>query len=220
MTKREKQKRQNKKVRACKRMYKLLPDIQDRVDRQLQYNDITWRKACAAAVSVMLQSMIRVGNETSLQEHDTHGVTTLLTEHVTVQGDTIHFAFTGKAGVWWERSITDPTLAPIIEEMLSSPIENRVFWYNENGEKHPLTSADVRKWLNSFNVSPKDIRTYTANKMMFELTEEAEEVDIALEVVAEHLGHQPATCKRNYVFPELLQALKQGESLTNPFAIL
>jgi DNA topoisomerase I len=220
VTKREKQKRQNKKVRACKRMHKLLPDIQDRIDRQLQYKNITWRKACAAAISIMLQTMIRVGNEKSLQENETYGVTTLLTKHVSVQGNKINFSFVGKAGVKWERSITDSSLAPVIQEMLNSPVENRVFWYEENGEKYPLKSSDVRKWLDSFNLNPKDIRTYTANKMLYELADNPKDIEPALEIVAGHLGHQVNTCKRSYLFSELLQAIEQGENITSPFTVL
>lgn len=224
MTKREAQKRQNKKARACKRMDKLLPEIQKRIETQLQYKNITRRKSCATAVSIMLQTMIRVGNEKSCKENETYGVTTLLTEHISVQGDVISFSFVGKSGVEWERSITDSSIAPIVQEMLNSPVETsegkRVFWYEENGEKFPLTSFDVRKWLDSFNLNPKDIRTYTANKMLHELVVNPKDVEPALEIVAKHLGHQVNTCKRSYLFPELLNALTGGEEVSGPFAVL
>jgi len=224
VTKREIQKRQNKKARACKRMEKLLPEIEKRIESQLQYKSITWRKSCATAVSIMLQTMIRVGNEKSCKENETYGVTTLFTEHVSVQGDVINFSFVGKSGVAWERSITDSSIAPIVQKMLNSPIETpegkRVFWYEEDGEKLPLTSSDVRKWLDSFNLSPKDIRTYTANKMLHELVVNPKDIEPALEIVAKHLGHQVNTCKRSYLFPELLDTLKQGITISGPFAVL
>jgi len=226
---REKQQRQSRKVRACKRLHKALPAIQDRIDRQLEYSSITCRKACAAAVSVMLQAMIRVGNEDSVQEHETFGITTLHTQHVTVSSNTIHFSFIGKAGVPWKRSITDPELAQVFSELLTNPLENRVFWYIENGERHLLTDADVRDWLSSFKVCPKDIRTYTANLLMYqELTDRQAQglsksaakklVSEVFEVVASHLGHLPSTCRANYVFPELWQEyVETGGQVTNLF---
>ncbi len=214
MTPREKQKKQNRKVRACRRMHKALPSIVDRANRQLDQKTMTCRKACAAAVSMMLQTMARVGNEKSVEEHETFGVTTLHTNHVTVQGDCITLSFTGKAGVPWHKSFCDAKLAEVLRELLSSPLENRVFWYNENGNRVLLTDADIRNWLGSFKVCPKDIRTYTANLLMYEelnrrqaeglaKSKARKQVSEAFEVVAERLGHLPSTCRANYVFPEV-----------------
>jgi DNA topoisomerase-1 len=214
VTKLEKKRKWAKKRRACKRLHRCIDAIHERVARQLDYQSVTWRRACAAAVGVMLRTMIRVGNEVSVEEHDTFGITTMFAEHVTVDGDTVRFVFTGKSSVPWDVTITEPLIAATLAEMLSSPVEGRVFWYEEGGERKLLRDYDVRKWLESFNISPKDIRTYTANKLMHRalksretegLSKSAARVVVreAFEEVAGHLNHLPSTCRANYVLPEV-----------------
>jgi DNA topoisomerase-1 len=213
VTKREKERKWAGKRRACKRMHRCMGDIYERVDRQLGYQSMTKRRACAAAVGVMLRTMIRVGNEESVEEHDTFGITTMFAEHVQVDGDAVRFVFTGKSSVPWDVSVTHPGIAATISALLSSPLDGRVFWYEENGERKLLYDRDVRDWLGSFKVRPKDIRTYTANKLMHAALKRREaeglsksaaraQVREAFEEVAGHLNHLPSTCRANYVLPE------------------
>lgn len=229
MTKREKRVKRNKKRRACARMHRYRPDIEDRIDRQLDYQSLTWRKACSAAVGSMMATMIRLGNEVSVEEHDTFGITTMFAEHVSVDGDTVRFKFTGKSSVPWDVTVEDPKIAEAISQMLDNPLDGRVFWYEEDGERKLLKSHDVRKWLDAFNLCPKDIRTYEANRLMYAALRRREaeglsksdaraEVREAFEEVASHLNHLPSTCRANYVLPEVWKDyVESGGQVAEPF---
>jgi len=231
MTKREKTTKENKKRRACIRLHKKLPQILERIDTQLSHKNLTQRKVSAAVVLIMHKLMIRVGSEKSRTEHDHYGITTLLPQHVTVTGDTVQFQFVGKAGVPWNRSLADSRIAKIISE-LKAGAENQLFWYKDGTKQVDLTDNDIRDWLAPFNVNPKDLRTHKANLLMYEelmaratqgLSRSAARVEVreTFDLVAEHLGHQPATCRGQYVFPALWKGFVEtgGQVPTGPFGV-
>jgi len=219
LTKREREVKARRKMRACVRLGKALPDIEKRVNLHLGYKGIPRKKVAAATVRLMQSLLFRVGGMKAVEEHETFGVTTLQSRHVQIKGDNLHFTFIGKAGVSWKRSIVDKQLAELLSTLKAAVSPNdRLFWYYDGTQKTSLTNNDVRRWLKGFKVNPKDFRTYTANILLFNELEKRsrnkhaqklsrsaarQQVTDAFQVVAEKMGHKVSTCRGQYVFPPL-----------------
>ena len=208
--------RQQQKFFECMAVKKQLPTLIRGVAKDLQASG-TPREKVAGTVAMLIKTLnMRVGSERYAERHGTFGASSLRTEHVTVDGDTIRFQFTGKKQVEWDRELTDPTLAKFIQHLKDGSPDGRLFWYHdEAGKQKPLTDAHVRDYLKAYDVTPKAFRTYTANLRLFaelqkrQLPEGAKQSDVkrklaeALTVVASELGHDPGTCKTSYVFEPL-----------------
>lgn len=118
----------------------------------------------AAAVRLMLESGMRPGSDADTgAEKQAYGATTLLKEHVTVSGDTIHYEFTGKKGVTIKGSLTSPPLAGYVLQRLATDDGPRLFMTTAgkaNAYIKGVVGADFKA---------KDLRTLKANAMAAEI---------------------------------------------------
>jgi DNA topoisomerase-1 len=76
-----------------------LPKIRRRVHEDLKKRGLPREKVLATIVSLMEETLIRVGNEEYAKTNKSYGLTTLRNRHVDVHGATITFSFAGKSGV-------------------------------------------------------------------------------------------------------------------------
>lgn len=233
---REEKSKQRAKYEQCLRVGQKLPALERHIDRDLNRKDTPREKSAAAVVYLMRHLMMRVGSERYARENETFGASSLRVEHVRVDGDRLEFNFTGKTGVPWQRAVVDPRLATFITGLRANAPGGRLFWYRgPGGEQLPLTERHVQEWMKTHGLRPKDLRTWHANVRMFEelerrATPEGQkrtrkqlraEITAAFEVVAEEMGHDPGTCRGQYVFPPLWQTwLENGGRLAveKPFA--
>ena len=56
-------------------------------------------KQIASALKLIIECNFRIGNDKYLKENKSYGVTTLLNEHIKINGDTVTLDFIGKKGV-------------------------------------------------------------------------------------------------------------------------
>ena len=70
----------------------------------------------AAAVRLMDETLIRIGNEEYERQNHSYGITTLHDEHVHLDGDTMQFEFRAKSGKEQHVRLRDPLLARILHE--------------------------------------------------------------------------------------------------------
>jgi DNA topoisomerase-1 len=91
-----------------------LPRIRRRVAQDLRKAGLPRERVLATIVKLLDATLVRVGNEEYARANRSFGLTTLRNRHVSVTGDTLHFEFRGKSGIFHRVSVSDPALARIV----------------------------------------------------------------------------------------------------------
>lgn len=194
-----------------------------------QGNGTTLRARCAYGVLLMMETGIRVGNESSAEgyicenkyhplygkEVRTYGLTTLLSSHVSKNG-AIRIRFTGKKGV--EQYLK--TSHPVLMEWFRT-VQKHEFAYEDSflGIAYADLVWFVKRYVGR-KFMPKDIRTVRVNiefiKRMSTLNGELEHVTTKSSMkkilsekiaeTAEHIGHTKSVCKSAYISKQLIGA--------------
>jgi DNA topoisomerase I len=102
-----KQNREKAKFQKAETLGKQIGKIEDHIMRNLKNKEES-RKKVATVCWLILNQNMRVGDEKDPDEADTVGAITLRKEHITIQGDTIHFDFLGKDSVRWVKEVKAP----------------------------------------------------------------------------------------------------------------
>jgi DNA topoisomerase-1 len=200
-----------------------LPALRRRVDRDLARPGLDRARVLAAAVALLDQGLVRVGNDEYARRNDSFGLTTLRPRHARVQGDTLRLRYRGKSGVVRDVAVDDPRLARVVRRCQELRGEELFQWVDADGVVHDVGSADVNDYLREAtgrDVTAKDFRTW-GGTLVTAVTlarlgrprtrrEETRALCRAIEVAARHLGNRPATCKGFYVHPAVLEAFADG----------
>src|SRR5258708_1939717 len=103
--------RDQSKFRRMLEFSEILPDIRERVERDLRARDLTRRQVLATVVMLLDRTLIRGGNDEYARENRSFGLTTLRDRHVRIRGAELRFSFRGKSGVNHDGAITHKRLA-------------------------------------------------------------------------------------------------------------
>lgn len=204
---------------------KALPRIRRVVGRDLGRRGLPKRKVLAAIVRLLETTYIRIGNEEYAEENGSFGLTTLRNQHVQILGDMLKFRFRGKSGQHHEITIEDPRLARILKRCKDIPGSSLFEYLDENGQPQTIDSGDVNEYLREItgaDFTAKDFRTWggTCLAASFLLSKSSCEteapaatktilVDVIKEVAAK-LGNKPATCKKYYIHPCIMDCYSGG----------
>jgi len=177
-----------KKFDRIEKLEKQIPGIISKVKQ-----DIKEEKPEAEAVYTIYKTGFRPGTEKdTLAEKQAYGVSTLEPRHVKVKGNEVQFKFTGKKGVFVEKSVRDKMLADIMRKR------------KEDEQVFPVSDSQMRSYFSDVTHGKfqlKDLRTLRAQKIAKDL--EGDKKEIAQEVSKE-LCNTPAVAIKSYVSPELL----------------
>ncbi|MET8762834.1 DNA topoisomerase IB [Lentzea sp. NPDC004782] len=169
------------------------------------------RRLLAIALRMLDLGVFRVGHEEYAEDNGTHGVATLLCEHLSVRGDRVRFRFPAKHGVEVDEEITDPQLARAVRTLLKDRTPDcRVF---------DLTADDVNERFRELvgdEFSVKDLRTwhatvFAAQAFAAQAKPTRRAVSAVMKEVSERLGNTPAVARKSYVDPRLTEAFERGE---------
>jgi DNA topoisomerase-1 len=221
--------RDRSKFRRMLEFSEILPEIRERVERDLRARDLTRRQILATVVRLLDKTLIRVGNDEYARENRSFGLTTLRGRHVEVKGAKLHFSFRGKSGVEHAIAVTDRRLARIVQQCQDLPGQELFKYLDADGRRQAISSDDVNAYLREItgrDITAKDFRTWAgtmlAAKELFLMgpaksAREAERNMVrAIDAVAKRLGNTRAVCRKYYVHPGLVRAYLQG--LTAPLA--
>ncbi|MGB5082228.1 MAG: DNA topoisomerase IB [Burkholderiales bacterium] len=221
--------RDKSKFRRMLEFSETLPEIRERVERDLRARDLTRRQILATVVSLLDKTLIRVGNDEYARDNRSFGLTTLRGRHLEIKGAKLHFSFRGKSGVDHTVSITDRRLARIVQQCQDLPGQELFKYLDAAGKRQTISSDDVNAYLREItgrDITAKDFRTWAgtmlAARELFVLgpaksQREAERNMIrAIDAVAKRLGNTRAVCRKYYVHPGLVRTYLQG--LTAPLA--
>ncbi len=197
-----------------------LPRMRRRVARDMRLRGLPRQKVVAAAVRLLENALIRVGNEEYARENKSFGVTTLRGRHVKVRGSTLSFSFRGKSGKEHSVGLTDRRLARVLRACQELPGQRLFQYVDEDGAVQSIDSDDVNEYIREVmgeEFSAKDFRTWagTVLAMRALLADEGPKptnaaLTSAVKEVAAELGNTPAVCRRCYIHPQIVDAYLDG----------
>ena len=200
-----------------------LPSIRARVEQDVQRAGLPRDKVLATVVSLLDSTGMRVGNDEYARRNDSYGLTTLRDSHVKISGSKVRFCFRGKSGRLHNIELTDARLARIVKKCRDIPGYELFQYLDESGAPCDVTSSDVNDYLRRIagdDFTAKDFRTWHGTGAAVEIFERigiaatrnegAHNVVTVVKEVAARLGNRPATCKKYYVHPAVIEAYLAG----------
>ena len=206
-----------------------LPRLRRRLKRDLALPGLPKEKILAVVVTLLDETLIRVGNEEYARANRSYGLTTLRDHHVKFLRDgRASFAFRGKSGREHEVVLDDRRLARIIRKCHSLPGQQLFQYLDDDGKRQPIDSGLVNDYLREAmggeaeGFTAKDFRTWhgTVRAIAFlccqarkdPLSERAFNRCVAATArdVAEALGNTPAVCRKSYINPLVFAAWRAG----------
>jgi len=174
-----------------------LPALQQKIVRDLG------KREEAAIVYLVNVTGFRIGsNAERLADKKAYGASTLLSEHVKIDGDTIKFSFVGKKGVRITKTVTDAKLAELLKPRIA-----------KKGPLFEASDSDVRAYLHAIDgeFMVKDFRTWhgTARALQairnMPIPKDEKQLKKARakvgDLVAGHLGNTRAVALSSYIDP-------------------
>ena len=201
----------------------LLPELRDRVERDLAVPGLPRDKALATVVRLLEKTLIRVGNDEYARENKSYGLTTMRRRHVEVSGHTLRFDFRGKSRMLHSIAVTDRRVARIIQHMQELPGQELFQYLDEDEHRQTIDAGDINDYLRRIGgreVTAKDFRTWAGTMLaasaLRELGPASSEKEAranivkAVDQVAKRLGNTRAVCRKYYIHPVVLDAYLKG----------
>lgn len=215
--------RERLKRRRLASMVECLPSLRARVARDLRGRSADRQLACAIAVALIDDQLIRVGSESYARRDGGRGAATLLKRDVTVNAQELVLCFRGKGGSIVNCTTTHAGLVRAIRRMLKLPGARLLRFHDEAGRLRNLTSADVNRYLQEAAGSPvtaKDLRMLGASAAAAERLAKVEparaerkrrkQVAEVIAEVAESLANTPAVARKSYVHEAISISFETG----------
>ena len=196
-----------------------LPLLRTRLDKDLNQRELTREKVIAIALSVMEQTLIRIGNASYEKEYGSYGLTTLKDRHVKAEDSVVRFSFKGKKGIYHDITLHDRRLAKLVKACRDIPGKELFQYFDASGNRCAIDSGMVNDYLKETmgsDFSAKDFRTWagTVNALRLLVVlgpcesekELKKNVNTVLDNVSQTLGNTRTVCRKHYVHPQILEA--------------
>ena len=202
-----------------------LPRLRRRLARDLALRGLPRDKVLALAVSVLGETLIRVGNHEYARQNNSFGLTTLRNRHVRFPRGAAIFEFRGKSGKDHVVEFDHEKLARLLRRCQQLPGQKLFQYLDEAGTPRPIGSGDVNDYLREAcgeDFTAKDFRTWggtlAAIKALVRNPPPADASErtlamlqnAAVKEVAEQLGNTPAVCRASYIHPDVFAAWRDG----------
>ena len=204
-----------------------LPQIRQTTDSHLRKHGLPREKVLATIVQLLETTLIRVGNNQYAKQNNSFGLTTMRDRHIDITGHKVRFEFTGKSDIDHEIELNDRRLATIIKRCQEIPGYEIFKYYDELGERHFVNSEDVNQYLQDItnqDFTAKDFRTWAGTLLAaIELhrlgnfdsqTQAQKNITRAIKSVAKQLGNRPATSRKYYIHPAIIEAYQDNSLLS------
>lgn len=201
-----------------------LPRIRARLRKELADADLTRERVIAGIVALLDLTGYRIGNSRYVRENRTFGISSLLNRHLREEEEgQLILRFRGKAGSEHHAEIANPRLSRLVAELQELPGQHLFRYEDSEGKLHDIETADVNTWLKEAgggDYTAKQFRTWRATllcakELAAEPPPEARTaqdriVREAIKKTALNLNHTPATCRKYYIHPALIDAYRTG----------
>jgi DNA topoisomerase-1 len=205
---------------------KILPQLREKVKKDIGKSELTQEKVIATVISLMEHTFIRIGNNEYEKENGSYGLTTMKNRHVKIDGSTLHFSFKGKKGVHHKITLKNKRLARLVKACRDLPGKELFSYYDENGEAHPIDSGKVNAYIKEItggDFTAKDFRTWAGTLHALRALSKKEAVEDegslkknvvdALDEVSRLLGNTRTVCKKYYINPHII-SMYESNSLS------
>lgn len=206
-----------------------LPRLRRRLKHDRALPGLPRQKVLAVLVTLLEQTLVRVGNEEYARANGSFGLTTLRDRHVKFLRDgRASFHFRGKGGKVHEILLDDRRLAAIVRRLQQLPGQQLFQYVDDDGRRQPVDSGMVNDYLreamadNGAGFTAKDFRTWgaTVRAIAHLACQTCDEglsdsafnrcVAATAKQVAQALGNTPAVCRNSYINPVVFTAWRKG----------
>ena len=219
------ERRDAEKFESMIRFARCLPQLRERVTRDLRKKGMPRDKVLACAVRLLDRGFFRIGSEDYAEENDTYGIATMGKRHVTVTGDLVEFDYEAKGGQRRLQTIGDPEVAALVrtlkqrrgggEELLA---------YKVGGRWVDVKSADINEYVKAAageEFSAKDFRTWSGTVLAAvalavsgpahgSKSSRKRAKSRAVKEVARYLGNTPTVARTSYIDPRVFDRFDGG----------
>jgi DNA topoisomerase-1 len=196
-----------------------LPALRKRLKADLRRRGLPREKVMAAIVTLLEETLIRVGNEDYARANASFGLTTLRNRHVRVRGHALLFQFKGKSGKLWNLSLHDRRIAKIVASCQELPGQHLFGYRDDEGAVRAVSSSDVNAYLREISgrdITAKDFRTWAGTVKAAvgfagsDALPTKKNIRAVIAAVAAALGNTIAFCRRCYIHPAVIAAFEEG----------
>ncbi|MDT5340781.1 MAG: topoisomerase [Mycobacterium sp.] len=205
-------------------MSKKLPAWRATIAEDLGGRGFTRDRVLALALHLLDLGYFRAGGEQYAEENESHGLATLLCEHVTVRRGAVAFDFPAKSGVRRTLEIDDSAVVTAVRSLLRRNCPSDRFLVVKDADAWKDVHADDLnarfKELVGDDYSVKDLRTWHGTVLAAAAFVDADppvskkvvkRVEAAvMKEVAEELGNTPAVARASYVDPRVVTGYEAG----------
>ncbi len=212
-----------------------LPHLRRRLRRDLAQRGFPRDKVLAIVVSVLAETLVRVGNADYARSNRSFGLTTLRNHHVKfVRGGRARLRFRGKGGQLQDVAVDDAKLVALVKHCQQLPGQALFQYRDDAGDLRPVDSGAVNDYLRTCmgeSFTAKDFRTWGATLAAFQRlarttlpyragpdgTQAAPSEralaglqNAVVREVAHALGNTPAICRKAYIDPSVFAGWRDG----------
>ena len=222
-------------VKICTNMKKL----KKKIDTDLEQNNFTKNKIIALILRIMELCNFRSGNKYYEKKYGSYGLTTLHKKHFKIKKNKIEIDFIGKKGVNNSCIIMNKNIQRIIKNIYNLSTKNNPYIfsiYSNDNNNMNITINDLNKYLEEFNVTTKDLRTWNANIIFLKNLQKElyfldntyynknddkkikikkKKIREAIKLTSVSLHHTPTICKNSYIYKDILNKIEKNDILIN-----
>jgi len=221
--------RDAEKFVEMERFARALPALRDRVDEDLQGDELTRTRVLACSVRLLDRGFFRIGSE---EYTESFGLATMRKQHVTVarEGEMV-FDYPAKSGVRRVQAVVDPDVAEIVSTLKRRRGgSDELLAFKDGRRWRDLRSEDINAYLKEAtgdDFSAKNFRTWNATvlaavalsvsgQVAGTKTGRKRAITRAIKEVAHYLGNTPAVCRASYIDPRVFDAYRAGLVIGRP----
>ena len=192
-----------------------LPEIRSIVARDLRKDPGRKDFALAAAVLLIDEVAIRVGNAAYAAERGTAGATTLKRGNLRVTTGGLSLRWTAKGGKRVQRTVRSKRLMRILQTARDLPGAELFTWVDDDGDVHKITSSHLNDYLaeaGNGEFTAKTFRTWAGSLAAFEAhlaDPDAKITDLA-RAASDRLANTPTVARQSYIHPRVLDLASTG----------
>ena len=219
------ERRDAEKFDSMVRFARSLPDLRQRVAKDLAREGMPRERVLACAVRLLDRGFFRIGSEDYAEENDTYGIATMQKRHVTVSGDEVSFDYEAKGGQRRLQTIGDPEVAGLVRALKQRRGGgNELLAYKQGGRWVDVKSPDINEYVKDAGgqeFSAKDFRTWSGTVLAAVAlavsgpahgtkTSRKRAKARAVKEVARYLGNTPTVARTSYIDPRVFDRFDGG----------
>ena len=219
------ERRDAEKFESMIRFARCLPQLRERVAKDLRRQGMPRDKVLACAVRLLDRGFFRIGSEDYAEENDTYGIATMGKRHVTVTGDLVEFDYEAKGGQRRLQAIGDPEVAEIVRALKQRRGGGRELLAYKVGRRWvDVKSADINDYVKAAageEFSAKDFRTWSGTVLAAvalavsgpargSKSSRKRAKARAVKEVARYLGNTPTVARTSYIDPRVFDRFDGG----------